>query len=140
MVYFFICRCSSAGVQPWCLPIVGLSISKQIVGQNFASNLASVSVTGPILLVDVWTHIVTSYSPANGVRLWVNGSLIGASGPFNYNPSGVPNFITLASMLSGVGHCFAGSTERGQFYGIMDELRIYSRELNASDVYILANP
>ena len=43
-------------------------------------------------------------------------------------------------MHSGTGYCQGGPTEKGQFYGIMDELRIYSRELNASDVYALANP
>jgi len=88
----------------------------------------------------VWTHIVTSYSATNGVRLWVNGTLIGWSGPFVYASSNVPNTITLGSSLSGTSPCSTGSIVKGQFYGMMDELRVYSRELNASDVYALANP
>ena len=88
----------------------------------------------------VWTHIVNSYDAANGLHLWVNGSLVNASGPFTYVPSNVPNFITLASPLNGTGMCQPGSIQVGQFYGIIDELRIYSRALNASDVYALANP
>lgn len=120
------------------MPIIGLSSSKQIVGQSYHG--AAISAVGPILPVDVWTHVVSSYSATNGVRLWVNGSLVNASGVFNYISSNVPNFITLASSLSGAGWCRSGPVQAGQFYGLIDELRIYSRELNASDVYALANP
>jgi hypothetical protein len=90
--------------------------------------------------LQAWTHVVSSYSTINGIRLWVNGSLLNSSGPFVYISSGVPNTITLASSFNITISCFSGSVSVGQFYGMMDELRIYSRELNASDVYALANP
>jgi hypothetical protein len=88
----------------------------------------------------VWTHVVTSYSATNGVRLWVNGTLVNSSNPFTYGSSGVPDTITLGSSLNGTSICASGLIDKGQFYGEMDELRVYSRELNASDVYTLANP
>jgi len=108
------------------------------VGQNW--NNSTVSIIGPTLPLEVWTHIVTSYSITNGVRLWVNGTFVNSSGPFAYISSGVPNTITLGSSLAGTSLCHVGPVEKGQFYGMMDELRVYSRELNESDVYALANP
>ncbi len=98
-----------------------------------------VSITGPTLPLGVWIHVVTSYSVTNGVRLWVNGTLIGSSGSISYASSSVPNTITLGSALDGTSVCLAGLVAEGQFYGMIDELRIYSRELNASDVHALVN-
>jgi hypothetical protein len=120
------------------MPIIGLTASYQIVGQSLSNSM--VPIIGPTLPFDTWTHVVTSYSATNGVRLWINGSLINSSGPFTYVSSNVPNTITLGSSLNGTPQCAAYPVEIGQFYGMMDELRVYSRELNASDVYTLANP
>lgn len=122
----------------WCIPIIGLTSSDQVVGQNW--NHSVISVIGPILPLEMWTHVVTSYSDTNGIRLWINGTLINSSGQFTYMSSGVPNTITLGSSLNGTSTCAADPIVMGQFYGMMDELRVYSRELNASDIYTLANP
>jgi hypothetical protein len=120
------------------MPIIGLSSSYDIVGQIYDNN--TVSLMGPILPLQVWTHVVTSYSVTNGLRLWVNGTLVSSSSRFTYVPSWVPNTITLGSSLNGTSSCNGGPVNKGQFYGKMDELRVYSRELNATDVYALANP
>jgi len=123
----------------WCLPMLGLTSSYQPAGQNWNSS-ATVTITGSPIPLGVWTHLVTSYSATNGIRLWVNGTLIGSSGTFAYAPSTVPNTITLGNSLLGINGCAAGPIVKGQFYGMMDELRVCSRELNSSDVYTLANP
>jgi hypothetical protein len=104
-----------------------------------------IEITGPTLPFETWTHVVASYSAISGVRLWVSGSLVSgslfsASGPFGYIASGEANTITLGSSLAGTSSCLTGPIRKGQFYGMMDELRVYSRELNACDVYALANP
>jgi hypothetical protein len=123
----------------WCLPIIGLSATFQIIGQNW--NAASaLAITGPVIPVSVWTHVVSSYSATNGMRLWINGTLIGSSGAFSYSPSSAYTTITLGSSLGGTGSCASGNIVKGQFYGMMDELFVYSRELNASEVATLANP
>ena len=116
--------------------MLGFTSTYQIVAQN--CNYSMVAVTGPVLQVGVWYNIVTSYSSTNGIRLWLNGTLIGSSGPFTYASSGLPN--TLVVGTSPVPYCQSGTVVTGQFYGMMDELRIYSRELNSSDIYALANP
>jgi hypothetical protein len=120
------------------LPLIGLTPSYNIVAENYNNSL--VALMGPILPLQVWTHVVTSYSVTNGLRLWVNGTLVSSSSRFTYVSSWVPNTITLGSSLNGTSGCFSGPVNKGQFYGKMDELRVYSRELNASDVYALANP
>jgi len=119
--------------------MLGLSSTYQIVGQSWNSSYA-VAVVGPIIPLATWTHVVTSYSSTNGIRLWVNGTLIGSSGPFHYSPSGAYNTIILGNSLAGQLTCAGGSIVKGQFYGMIDELRVYARELNATEVYTLANP
>jgi hypothetical protein len=137
MVILFYCY--SATGMGWCLTMLGLSSTYQIIGLNWNSSYA-VQMIGPIIPLATWTHIVTSYSSTNGVSLWVNGTLIGSTGPFQYSPSGAYNTITIANSLQGQGNCATGSVLQGQFYGMIDELRVYARELNATDVYTLANP
>ncbi|CAF1377781.1 unnamed protein product [Didymodactylos carnosus] len=121
----------------WCIPMIGLSSSGNVITQNWNNGL--VSVTGPVLSVNVWTHIVETYSFTNGVRMYVNGALYGATTSFSYYASGTPNTITLGNPLSGSA-CASSPVLPGQFYGAMDEFRLYSRELNSTDVYSLAHP
>ena len=99
-----------------------------------------VAVQGPVLQAGVWTHIVTSYSMTNGVRLWVNGTLIGSSSTFTYAASNVPDWITVGTTFPAALPCASGNIAVGQFYGMIDEFSVYSRELTASEVYTLANP
>ncbi|CAF2150011.1 unnamed protein product [Rotaria magnacalcarata] len=124
----------------WCVPFVGLNSAGNIISQGWTSSSEAVVVTGPTLSLNVWTHIVSSYSSTNGVRLWVNGALIGATGGFVYSSSGVPNSITIAANFAWFSNCATGNISLGQLYGAIDEFHIYSRELSASDVYSLANP
>lgn len=93
---------------------------------------------GPLLLLYTWTHVTHTYSPASGQRLYINGALYSSSAsPTSYTASGVPNFVTLGSMLSGTG-CVNPSTLTNSFQGAFDDLRIYSRELSPVDACLLA--
>ncbi|UJR11610.1 hypothetical protein I4U23_015792 [Adineta vaga] len=98
-----------------------------------------IPMLGPVLQAGVWNHIVTSYSMTNGVRLWINGTLMGSSPTFTYAASSSPNWITVGTTFPAAMSCAHGSVSVGQFYGMIDELRVYSRELTASDVSALAN-
>lgn len=128
-----------AGFGAWCLPILGLNPSYQIVAQHLNST-STVAVFGPVIPLATWVHLVTSYSAVNGIRLWMNGTLIGSTGPFTYFPSNRTNTIIAGGALGSIGFCAAGNIFPGQFYGRLDELRIYARELNATEVFALANP
>jgi hypothetical protein len=124
----------------WCLAFIGLTLGGQIAIQswrNVGSNL--VSLTGPVLYTNVWTHVVQTYSPNNGMRLYVNGLLSNQSTSFTYLASSIPDYVYLGSFPLPV--CVGTNTiAMGQYYGLLDEFRLFSREITATEVYALANP
>jgi hypothetical protein len=102
-------------------------------------------VIGPILPANIWTHVAVTYSSTHGIRLYVNGTLNGTTASIIYSASSQVNILTLANRLQGNltsagGTCNSQSIVPNVYFGDMDEFRVYSRELNASDVYTLANP
>ena len=122
------------GAQPsgWCLPIMGLTSSGQIAINSW--NNANVPVTGPTVQLNAWTHVVGTYSPTNGERLYVNGTLRGSVGPYGFMAGTIPMTITLGSSLQGTGVCNTGTIQMGQFYGALDEFYVYARELTEAEV------
>lgn len=91
-----------------------------------------------ILPVNTWTHIVQTFSPTNGNRLYINGTLDTSTSA----PSGQPvgPYVFLGASPAGTNSCPAGSITKGQFYGSIDEFRIFSVELSTKDICRLANP
>jgi hypothetical protein len=97
-----------------------------------------VALTGPSVSLNTWTHVVGTYSPTNGERLYVNGTLRNSIGGYSFLASGVPMTITLGSSLLGTS-CATATIQMGQFYGSLDEFYVYARELTASEVAALAS-
>ncbi|CAF1320452.1 unnamed protein product [Adineta steineri] len=120
----------------WCVDFMGFSSSGQIIGVSYDGVIRD--VVGPVVSTNVWTHVATTFSTTNGVRLYVNGSLIGSTGAMVYSASGKVNTVTLGNHR--VGGCSVNSIDPGTFYGYLDEFRLYSRELSPVDVIALANP
>jgi Concanavalin A-like lectin/glucanases superfamily len=120
------------------MPMLGLTAADQIVGQSW--NSVAVAIIGPNIILGVWTHIAISYSLTTGFRLWVNGVLIGTSGLFTYAAANMPAWITVGLTPAAALTCARGSISIGQFYGMIDEMKVYSRELTAAEVLTLANP
>jgi uncharacterized protein YcsI (UPF0317 family) len=112
---------SHIGFGNWCIPFLGFSSSGQIVANVLTSSTTIVSAT-------------------NGLRLYINGySSVNVSNATNYWASGVQNYLTLGTVLSGTS-CLAGSIQNtGQYIGAIDEFYLYSRELSASEVCQLAS-
>ncbi len=78
-----------------------------------------------------------TYSTTNGIRLFVNGSLVSWNVTFNdYSASGMTSTITIGTCLQ-PNACVANKTVivSSQFRGAIDELKIFSRELSTSEVY-----
>ncbi|CAF4421777.1 unnamed protein product, partial [Didymodactylos carnosus] len=117
----------------WSLSLMVLMANGQLVGQSWNGSL--VRVTGPVLLSNIWTHVAETYSSTNGLRLYINGTIYNSTGSFYYAASTLPNYVTLANYNNG-----SNSTTFGPFQGTLDEFYIYSRELNSSDISVLANP
>ena len=123
----------------WCIPMLGFTSSGMVGVQGW--NGSGVSLTGPLITANVWTHLAVTYGASNGIRMWVNGVQYGAaSGGFTYMAATVPVIATLGSSTTGTGYCNTGTITMGQFRGYLDEFRLYSRELSSSDVSALANP
>lgn len=127
---------SEANGRGWCIPFIGFTANGSIVTQM--QNGAIRFVTGPsIPLSPIWTHIVQTWSPINGLRLYVNNVLVASTMVMatSYTASSLSNYITLGNMLEGVGICPAGAFgSLTPFNGDVDEFRIYAREINADDV------
>jgi len=123
----------------WCFPLLGFSNSSNLIVQSW--NSSSVTLVGPVITVNVWTHIAITYSTSNGTRLWINGNQYGSSsGAFNYVTPNVPVVVTIGSSLDGQNSCSSGGIEMGQYFGEIDEFQLYSRELSSTDINSLANP
>ncbi len=122
----------------WCVPFMGLDSSNRVIAQVWNGGNA-VSAVGPTLTLNVWTHIVETFSTTNGVILYINGTQVATTGSTAYGASGVPDYILLGYYGVSGGGCATGSVTPGPFNGAIDEFRIYSRELSASDACVLAN-
>ena len=122
----------------WCVPFIGLSALGQIIGIGW-NGASAVQVTGPVLTIGQWIHVVESYSQTNGLRLYINGVLYAQSSPYVFASSTVPMTVTLGQSLSGT-NCARGTIVPGNYQGEIDEFSVYSRELSQADITALANP
>jgi len=65
------------------------SISKQSWRTITNSNL--VSLTGFVLPINIWTHLAQTYSPTDGMCLYINALVSNQSNVFTYAASGAPD-------------------------------------------------
>ncbi len=81
-----------------------------------------------------WNHIVATYDStftANSAKLYFNGELVSEDG---YSPTSATSQIN--NLLIGAKSTNPGDGE--SFRGLMDEIRLYNRELTAAEVQELA--
>ncbi|CAF4427058.1 unnamed protein product [Adineta steineri] len=62
--------------QGWCTVPIGFSSAGNIIATAWKPDK---QITGPVLSINTWTHIATTYSPTNGLRLYVNGASVGGT-------------------------------------------------------------
>jgi len=96
------------------------------------SNPATLTVIAPANSIQVnnWYHIVASYGN-NSMALYVNGALAGTQ--TGNAPSAVSGYN------STLGKDYATWMNRGWFYGAIDELIFYKRNLTSAEVLALYN-
>ncbi|CAM4775294.1 unnamed protein product [Rotaria magnacalcarata] len=120
----------------WCVSVIAMTASGHIVLNSFADHL--ISVLGPIIPLNIWTHVGVTYSSSNGFKLYINGIFYSTSGAFNYVAAGTSLYASIGNDL-GLGiYCISGSSSG--FTGCIDEFFLYSRELTASEILAAANP
>lgn len=122
-----------------CLLMWGLTstghFSVNVINPN--NNTISTSSSSPIS-INTWTHIAQTFSSTNGSRLYIDGILISVTNAPTGQPIGPYSII--GSSPSGTTSCPSGLISRGQYYGSVDEYRIFRNELTAADICRLANP
>jgi len=120
--------------------MIGFNSGGSLVVQTLSRNgIYSASLTNETLSLNQWSYISMTYSTTNGIRLFVNGSLVSGNVTFNdYSASGNMSTITIGTCLQ-PNTCAANQTRivLSQFGGKIDELKIFSRELSTSEVYQL---
>jgi hypothetical protein len=134
-------RCAYNCASHWCLAFIGFASGGEIVIQSWGTvnNTNMVSLTGLVLSINVWTHVVQPYSSSNGMCLYVNGVLFNQSTTFIYTAGNLPGYVYLGSFPWSA---YVGSNviALGQYYGLLHECRLFSREIIAADVYALIPP
>ena len=131
---------SVAGIGSTCFPLLGFSASGALVAQVMISNGTIATAIGPVLPVSSsWMPVVQTWSTTGGLKLYVNNTLVSSVASSTFLGSGTtPNYVTLGGCLSGCGSCSSGLVSSpGPFSGAVDDWRIYSRELNSTDVCAL---
>ena len=120
------------------MPFLSFATNGSLVAQ-ISNNNGTISTSTPASSVgiSVWSHVVQTWSPTNGLRLFVNNILVASrlSLATTYVASSTKNFVTLGNSLNGINTC--NSSQVGlltPFAGDMDDFRVYSRELSTNDI------
>ncbi|CAF1293631.1 unnamed protein product [Rotaria sordida] len=119
----------------WCVSVITMTSNGNVMAYSYNGN--PITVSGPVLALNAWTHVAFTYSSSNGGRLYTNGTLFSTSAVFNYIGAGDSVSVTIGYNL-GLNGCTPGYG--GGFTGALDEFYVYSRELTASEIFALANP
>lgn len=131
---------SSSGTGPVCFSLLGFSATGAIVAQVLTGFDTIASATDPNTSSNSpWILVVQTWSPTNGIRLYVDNVLVGVAAASTFVASGTtPNHLTLGSCLNGCAECPSGSINTaGSFMGSIDDWRLFNRELTADDVCAL---
>lgn len=113
-----------------------------LVAQIMSTSVLLNSVQGPTLPVDTWTHLAVVYSSTNGFRLFINGQMVA------FVPSGIlvnQNNIVITLGHNGPGFiiptgvCLASTIAARSYRGMIDDFRVYNRELDGQELCVLVN-
>lgn len=117
----------------------GLTLSGAISVNVINSSNTAVSATASFPLpINTWTHIAQIFSSTKVNYLYVNGTLVTSTNVATGSPIGP--YTILGASPPGTSSCKVGSIVMGQFYGSIDEYRVFGQGLNATDICRLANP
>lgn len=140
---------SNSGGNVTCYDALVFTVTGNLVMQWMLNTLVVVNVQGPVIPINTWTHIAVVYMISNGIRLYINGQFSVSSsntGNLNLYDTTSANYITLGNVgsLGPVGSisCANGAVSvlPGSFTGLIDEFRLYNRELDNQEICVLANP
>ncbi|CAF1033195.1 unnamed protein product [Adineta steineri] len=130
---------NSSGIG-FCAPFIGFSSNGSLIVQ-IMTNTSYVAISYSSLSLTDFTHIVQTWSSTNGLQLYINNVLVGSIAAATYQTASTwINYVTLGGCLNGCVSCSAvpgNEVLPGPFAGAVDDFRVYSREVTASDVCTL---
>lgn len=113
-----------------------LTIQTLSINGIYATSLTSYSLINN----NNWNHICMTYSVMNGIQLFVNGSLMNFNNTFT-DYMGSNEFVTITIGTNPQSSlCLIDRTQivPSQFQGMIDEFKIFSRQLSPNEIYQLS--
>ncbi|MCZ4410555.1 T9SS type A sorting domain-containing protein [Cryomorphaceae bacterium 1068] len=101
---------------------------------QFSTYIESGSVkytTGVTAVIDQWYHLTISYASDDSIKIYVDGELLIAQRE-NFSSLGDAS-IVLASIINN------STSLKGRIFGVVDDVRFYSREITPTEVEVLAD-
>jgi hypothetical protein len=133
------------GVTSPCYDLLGLTAGGSLVAQISPGVSTVIALQGPVIVEDVWTHVVLIYGQGYGMHLWINGSLFNITtvgvGAYAFIPS---YYVTLGNTNPGTGSPPVGCAPNAlpivtlPYSGVIDEFRLYQRELDRDEICVLS--
>ncbi|CAF4203509.1 unnamed protein product, partial [Adineta steineri] len=90
----------------WCVTLLGFRSTGEIVATNW--DYYGKEVVGPVIPINVWTHVASTFSTINGLRFYINGIYSGTTGVMNYGAAQQAIILTLGNPMAG-GSCNSSS-------------------------------
>jgi hypothetical protein len=112
--------------------IIKFDDQNHLISQTYTNE--TISILGPVINTHVWIHIVQTYSITNGFNLYFNGTFINGTGSIISMNANQSQTITLGNCSY---ICTWDLTNNSHYIGLIDEFRIYSKELNLTDIQSL---
>ena len=129
-----------SGFQGWAVPFLIFAGNGSLVSVLYNGNSHGI-IIDPALSVStsVWSHVVQTWSPTNGVRLYINNVLLASrlSLAMTYGGNGASMYVTLGNALNATGVLWMPYANTSPYSGDMDDFRVYSRELSSADICTL---
>jgi hypothetical protein len=122
---------NASGGDGFCVPLLGYDAKGRLVAQlSFDTDPnAFVSVVGPALPLGKWAHVLTSWSADEGLRLYVDGALVGTAPSAHRLAPGQPLYLFFGTDRRAP--CWTQSIETGDWNGVVDEIRVWDHAVGA---------
>ncbi len=90
-------------------------------------------ISGGTVNTGSWHHVTATFDVSNGIALWLDGTLVAE----NMWSDTVSNVSVTSGLPLQIGRPSAGDNSMTNFVGALDDIRMYGRALNASQVQLL---
>ncbi len=118
---------SNANGGNWCIPFLRLE-GGFFQATGWYNNTSTTVADDTPVVANQWYQVLTSWDPENGLRLFVDGELVGSTPQAGHQAFGAPVYYSLGL---GNNNC---SDNQGFLDGMVDDARLYDRALSNNDI------